>query len=73
MLGEDVPLRLSVRMAYEDAWRGSEGSITLGNGKQETVGEAEKVASGRRSESWQSRIDILVDEIHGERETWVMR
>jgi hypothetical protein len=29
-----------------DVWRGIEGSNTLGNGKQETVGEAEKVASG---------------------------
>lgn len=48
MLGEDVPLRQSVRMAYEGARRGSEGSITLGNGEQETIGEAEKVASGWR-------------------------
>jgi hypothetical protein len=48
MLDEDVPLQVGVRMAYEEAWRGSEESITLGNGKQETVGEAEKVASGRR-------------------------
>lgn len=48
MLGEDVPLRRVVSMAQKEARRGSEGSITLGNGKQETVGEAEKVASGRR-------------------------
>jgi hypothetical protein len=31
-------------MAYGGALR---GQYTLGNGKQETVGEAEKVASGR--------------------------
>jgi len=36
-----------VRVVFCEVWRGSEGSITLGNGKQETVGEAEKVASGQ--------------------------
>jgi len=47
MLGEDGPLFERVR-GLRQVWRGNEGSNTLGHGEQETVGEAERVASGRR-------------------------